>query len=36
MSENSFVMMFLVHGGYYAQLNFLQSTGGVEKFRDNH
>jgi hypothetical protein len=27
MSENSIIMMFFVHGGYYAQLNFLQSTG---------
>jgi len=31
MSENSLIMMFFVHGGYYAQLNFLQSIGCLEQ-----
>ena len=30
MNENRFIMTFFVHGGYYAQLNFLQSTGWME------
>jgi hypothetical protein len=31
MSENSFIMSFFVHGGHYAQFNFLQSTSRMEK-----
>jgi len=32
MNENFFIMPFFVRGGHYAQLNFLQSTGWMEKF----
>jgi hypothetical protein len=30
MSENSFIMLFFVHGGHYAQFNFLQSISWME------
>jgi len=30
MSENSFIMLFFVHGGDYAQSYFLQSISGME------
>ena len=32
MKEISFVMLFFVRGGYYAQSYFSQSNGGMEKF----
>jgi len=30
MNENFFIMLFFVHGGYYAQSNLLQSTSWME------
>jgi len=30
MNETPFVMLFYVHGGYYAQSNLLQSTSWME------
>jgi len=30
MNENFFIMVFLLHGGHYAQLNFLQSISCME------
>jgi len=36
MSENSFIMLFFVHGGDYAQLNFLQSTCGLDQTRKDY
>jgi len=32
MNENFFIMVYLLHGGHYAQLNFLQSTIWMETF----
>ncbi len=29
-------MIFFVRGGYYAQFNFFQSTGWMEKFRKHN
>jgi len=30
MKENFFIMISLLHGGHYAQLNFLQSASCME------
>jgi len=33
MNENFFIMVSLLHGGHYAQLNLIQSTCGLESKR---